>query len=84
MEQLERVLQHVPQRLLSGKTRSFTIVTVKPRLYQLDVPVTQFAPDEVVEEPCPFSDVIALQGPSELFRRIFKPAENPPVGPCQL
>ena len=54
-------------------------VVVQRTLAQLEIPVTEFMPDEGVELGCSIVEAILVQSLSDLPNRLVGPSQDPPV-----
>ena len=60
MQQLQRLLEHVPKDILGVGFGSFAILAIKARFNQFDVPIAQFAPDEIIERSSTLTHIVPV------------------------
>ncbi len=81
MQQPQRRFEQIYQICAgnSGRSRVRAFLEVQPRLDQLDVPVAELAPEEIVDAIRRLIETISLKRLVHVFRRAIEPREYPTV-----
>ena len=81
MEQPERALEEIDQVAACdfGCRRICTFLEIQPRLDQFDVPVAEFAPEEIVDAVCGLVETIDLKGVINILRYAVEAGKYPAV-----
>ena len=80
MQETQRPLEHGAQHIERRILRADILFIVEPRLRQLDVPIAELAPEELIDRAPRLAELVFLEVRRHVARRHRTARENPAVG----
>ena len=82
MQEAHRTLKHGTQDIERRILRADILLVIEACLRQLDVPVAELAPQELVDRASRLTELVVLEVRRHVARRLLHAREDPAVGEC--